>query len=84
MIPFGTTTPSITFPVGSVIEDRNAVMKVLHLFPKNRVGHTYRVKVLKWKIEVPQRVREHMEKPDEIYLYVCEESLPNITLHQNE
>lgn len=56
-------------------------MKVLHKFPKSRVGHTYRVKVLQWKIEVPAVVKEHMEKPDEIYLYVCEESLSQITVH---
>ena len=84
MIEFGKTTPSKTFEVGAVIEDRNALMKILSRQEKTRVGHIYKVKVLNWKIEVPAAVSQHLEKPDEIYLYVCEESLPNITLHQNE
>jgi hypothetical protein len=78
MIPIGKTEPSITFPVGAVIEDPTIIGEILYKYPKTRTGHLYKVKVLKWKLEVPERVKEHLEKPDEIHISVFEENMGNI------
>jgi hypothetical protein len=78
MIPIGKTEPSITFPVGAVIEDPTIIAEILYKYPKTRTGHVYKVKVLQWKMEVPERVKEHLEKPDEIYISVFEENMGNI------
>lgn len=78
MIPLGNTEPSVTFPVGAVIEDANGIFEILYKYPKTRIGHVYRVKILQWKITVPSRVTEHLETPDEIHITVFEENIANI------
>lgn len=78
MIPIGKTEPSITFPVGAVIEDPMMIAEILYQYPKTRTGHMYKVKVLKWKIELSEAVKQHLEKPDEIYISVFEENIANI------
>ena len=78
MIPIGNQTPSITFPVGAVIEDPMMVAEILYQYPKTRVGHMYKVKVLRWKIEVPESVKQNLQKPDEIYISVLGENMANI------
>ena len=78
MIPLGKTTPTITFPVGAVIEDPMMIAEILHKYPKSQIGHTYKVRVLKWKIEIPPRVHSFLEKPDEIVILVLEENIANI------
>lgn len=78
MIPIGKTEPSITFPVGAVIEDPMMVAEILYKYPKTRTGHIYKVKVLQWKIELPEATKQHLEKPDEIYISVFEENMHNI------
>lgn len=78
MIPIGKTEPSLTFPVGAVIEDPNGVMEILYKYPRTRVGHVYKVKVLQWKIDPPERVKEHLENPNELYITVLEENIHNI------
>ena len=78
MIPIGKTEPSITFPVGAVIEDPMMIAEILYKYPKTRVGHVYKVKVLQWKIELSEGVKQHLEKPDEIYICVVEENIANI------
>ena len=78
MIPLGKTTPTITFPVGAVIEDPMMIAEILHKYPKSQIGHTYKVKVKQWKIDVPDRVKSHLEKPDEIVILVLEENMANI------
>lgn len=80
MIPLGRlgAEPSIVFPVGAVIEDPMMVAEILYKYPKSRLGHTYKVKVLKWKIELAESVKQHLEKPDEIYITVLEENMANI------
>lgn len=72
--PISSTTPSMTFPVGTVIEDPMAVMKILHRYTDTRMGHIYKVKVLQWKTDVPTAT----EQPDEIQIYVSVESLSKI------
>ena len=78
MIPIGKTEPSITFPVGAVIEDPMMVAEILYKYSKTRAGHIYKVKVLKWKIELPEAVKQSLEKPDETYINVYEENMGNI------
>ena len=78
MIPIGKTEPSITFPVGAVIEDPMMVAEILHKYPKSRIGHSYRVKVLRWKIDIPDRVKEHSIAPDEMVILVLEENMSSI------
>ena len=78
MVPLGKTTPSIEFPVGAVIEDPTTISEILYKFPVTRIGHLYKVKVLKWKLEVPQRIKQSLEKPDEMYICVLEENIANI------
>ena len=78
MIPLGKTEPSIIFPVGAVIEDPMMVAEILHKYPKTRTGHMYKVKVLQWKIDIPERVKQSLEKPDEIHISVFEENMSNI------
>lgn len=78
MIPIGKTEPSITFPVGAVIEDPMMIAEILYKFPKTRTGHMYKVKVLQWKIELSETIKKHLEKPDEIYISVFEENMNNI------
>ena len=78
MIPIGKTEPSITFPVGAVIEDPMMVAEILYKYPKTRSGHMYKVKVLQWKIELPERAKEYMPDPNEIYITVFEENIANI------
>ena len=78
MIPIGKTKPSITFPVGAVIEDPMMVAEILYQYPKTRIGDMYKVKVLKWKMELGENVKMHLEKPDEIHICVVEENLGNI------
>ena len=78
MIPLGKTEPSIVFPVGAVIEDPTTISEILYKFPVTRFGHMYKVKVLQWKIEVPQRIKESLENPDEMYICVLEENIANI------
>lgn len=78
MIPIGHQTPSITFPVGAVIEDQKMIAEILFQYPTTRVGHMYKVKILKWKIEPPDYVIKNLQKPDEIYLSVLGENMDNI------
>lgn len=78
MIPIGKTTPSIIFPEGAVIEDPRMIAQILHKYPKSQVGHTYKVKVLEWKIPVPPPVQQLMDNPDEIVILVVEENISNI------
>lgn len=78
MIPIGKTEPSIVFPVGAIIEDQMMIAEILHKYHKTRSGHMYKVKVHKWKIEVPQGIQQHLEKPDEICICVFEENMANI------
>ena len=78
MIPIGKELPSIIFPVGAVIEDPMMIAEIIHFYPKTRSGHVYKVKVLQWKIEVPEGVKQYLEKPDEIYITVYGENMGNI------
>jgi hypothetical protein len=78
MIPIGKTEPSIVFPVGAVIEDPMMIAEILHKYPKTRTGHMYKVKVLTWKMELPEGVKQHLDKPDEIHISVFEENMANI------
>ena len=78
MITICKTEPSIVFPVGAVIEDQNGIMEILIRYPKARVGHTYKVKVLEWKIPPPEGVKQHLDDPNEIHICVFEENIANI------
>ena len=78
MIPLGKTEPSITFPVGAVIEDPTMVAEILYKYPKSRLGHNYRVKVLRWKIDPPEKVKEYSIAPDEMVILLLEENMANI------
>lgn len=59
MIPVG-TEPSYKFPIGSIIEDPNARMKILE-FKKCRTGHIYKVEVLEWFLPPPDAVSVEMD-----------------------
>ena len=78
MISLGKTTPSITFPVGAVIEDPMMIAEILHMYPKSQIGHTYKVKVKQWKIDVPPRAKQLLDNPDEMVILVLEENMANI------
>ena len=78
MIPIGKTEPFTTFPIGAIIEDPMMIAEILHKYPKSQVGHVYKVKVMKWKLDIPERVKQSLENPDEIVILVLEENMSNI------
>ena len=84
MIPIGKTKPSIQFPVGTTIEDPMMVAKILKKADSARVGDCYYVKVLQWKIELSEGIKQHLAAPDEIWITVLEENIHNIKIVSNE
>lgn len=75
MIPVG-KEPSIQYPIGTTIEDSNAIMKILQ-FKKCRTGHAYKVDVLKWKVEPSDEVKKHLDM-NNFWILVIDRSIPNI------
>lgn len=68
--------PSIQYPIGTIIEDPNAVMKLLQ-FKKCRTGHAYKAEVLKWKIEPSDEVKKHLDM-NNFWILVIDRSIENI------
>lgn len=77
--PAFNTFPSTIFEIGSVIEDQNAIMKILHFAPC-RSGHSYKVEVLQWKIQPPDNIKEHLNEKA-MWIFVSADSVRNITIH---
>jgi len=72
--------PSIKFPVGTIIDDPNAIMKT-ERFLENHSGYGYKVEVLKWKLEPPDEVKKHLDMKN-FWILVNAESIPNIKVLQ--
>jgi hypothetical protein len=72
--------PSFVFPNGTILEDPNAVMKILQ-FKENHSGHGYKVEVLKWKLEPPDEVKKYLDM-NNFWILVNAESIPNIQVLQ--
>jgi hypothetical protein len=70
------TFPSTIFPIGTVIEDQTAIMKI-HSFALCRSGHSYKVEVLKWKIEPPTSLKEQLNEKS-MWIFVSADSMANI------
>lgn len=72
--------PSIKFPIGAVLEDEKMIMKVLE-FREVQLAHSYKVEVLKWKVEPPDYVRPYvnMKTP---WIIVSAESIPKMKVLQ--
>ena len=68
--------PSVKYPIGTILEDPNAVMKILQ-FKENHSGHGYKVEVLKWKLEPPDEVKKHLDM-NNFWILVNADSIPNI------
>lgn len=77
--PAFNTFPSKIFAIGSVIEDQNAIMKILHFAPC-RSGHSYKVEVLQWKIQPPDGIKEHIDEKA-MWIFVSADSIKNIQEH---
>ena len=52
--------PSLIFPVGAVIEDCQAVYKILD-FQKQDQFHKYKVQVLQRKQPIPTHIKQHID-----------------------
>ena len=72
--------PSIVYPIGTIIEDPNAIMKI-ERFLENHSGHGYKVEVLQWKLEPPDEVKKHLDMKN-FWILVNAESVPNIQVLQ--
>lgn len=76
--------PSITFPIGAVIADQKAKMKILEGPIVQKTIHKYKVQILERYQEVPRDVREwkavyESDKPqDWEWMIVLAQNLPHI------
>jgi len=77
--PAFNTYPSKIFSIGSIIEDQNAIMKILYFSPC-RSGHSYKVEVLQWKIPPPDNIREQLNEKC-MWIFVSADSVRNIQEH---
>lgn len=74
--------PSIEYPVGAVIEDQNAIMKI-ERFQKDRHGHhLYYCDVIKWKVEPPKGMKTYYPE-NKIWIWVRPESVANIMMFES-
>ena len=76
--PAFNTYPSIIYPVGSIIEDQTAVMKIKR-FAKCRSGHSYKVEVLQWKREPHANIKAQIDEKD-MWIFVSADSIQHIQI----
>lgn len=68
--------PTVTFPVGAVIEDDTARYEILE-FQKQGIQHKYRVKTLLQKQPIPECVRPHL-RPENLWVIVVPQMVEKI------
>lgn len=56
-----TEEPSITFPVGAVIEDQKGIYKILKFEKQDNLLHKYQVEVLQQKIPIPPQIKRYID-----------------------
>ena len=56
-----TEEPSITFPIGAVIEDQKGIYKILEFQKQDKV-HKYKCEVLTQKIPIPQDMKPFIDE----------------------
>lgn len=78
-MPICRESPSFQYPIGSVIEDCNAVMKIKK-FKQTHSGHAYQVDVLKWNLEPSDDIKKCLDM-ENFWVLVTAESVKNIILH---
>ena len=74
------TPPSIVFPIGTIIEDCNAKMKIKKFYP-SRFGHSYQVELLHWNLYPPESVRVHLDM-DNFWILVTKETIDKIKVYE--
>ena len=78
-MPICRESPSTIFPIGTIIEDCNAVMKSKR-FIQSHSGHSYQVEVLKWNLEPPDEIKDLMDF-ENFWVLVTAESILKIKVH---
>lgn len=68
--------PSITFPIGAILEDEKGKYEVLK-FQKQDKAHKYKVKVLEQKIPIPDNMKMFIDIKEQ-WLLVLPQNISNI------
>lgn len=72
--------PDIQFPIGTILEDEKMIMKILD-FREVQLAHSYKVEVLKWKVEPPDYVKPYVDMKTP-WIIVSAESIPKMKVLQ--
>lgn len=77
-----TEEPSITFPIGAVIEDEKGIYKILDFQKQEDVIHKYKVEVLTQKIPIPAHIKRYFKDEKIQWLLVSPEKVHLIKRHE--
>lgn len=67
--------PSVIYPIGAIIEDENAVYKILSEPEEQKFAHKYKVECLKQKKPIPEEWKLFL---DNTKLFVFAQNVANI------
>ena len=73
-----TEEPSITFPVGAIIEDDKAVYKILEPVVVQGKAHKYKVEIMQHKKPIPDNLKQYLEDTKLQWILVLAQNLPLI------
>ena len=74
------TKPSFQYPIGTILEDEKMIMKLLE-FKEVKLAHSYKVEVLKWKVEPPEYVKPYLDMKTP-WVIISAESIPKMKVLQ--
>lgn len=73
-----TEEPSITFPVGAIIEDDKAVYKILEPVVVQGKAHKYKVEITQHKKPIPDNLKQYLEDTKLQWILVLPQNIPLI------
>jgi hypothetical protein len=76
-----TEEPSITFPIGAVIEDEKGIYKVLEFQKQDDLIHKYRVEILTQKVPIPKEFKHRID-PKNHWLLILPQKVHLIRRHE--